>query len=122
MTDTIEVWRDTDSSLDDGTLVESTVAGTRIYNGKARVRPTRGPREQPVSEGVMSMRDADFLVPIDATIPMINDEVYVALSTDPGLQGTWFRVTDVRVFSQQAARGFSGVQAQPSKRWRLGVA
>jgi len=117
MVDAIELWRGTSSEYDPSTLVESPIAGSRIYSGKARIRPTSGPREQSVAEGVIAMRDAEVLLPVNAPLPRIDDEIYVKRSYDEALTGTWFRVTDVTVFSQQASRRCSAIQAQPSREW-----
>jgi hypothetical protein len=117
MVDVVELWRGTTSDYDDATLIESPVAGTKLYDGKARIRPTSGPREQAVAEGVIVMRDAEILFPIDAPLPRIDDELRVQSSPDDALVGTWFRITDVTVFSQQASRRCSAIQAQPSRDW-----
>ena len=117
MVDEIQIWRDPDKDYESNTLIASFSGGTLLYDGKARIRPTRGPREQAINEGVIVLRDADFLIPISAATPWRDDEVFVASSEDPALVGTWFRITDVRAFSQQAARGFSGLQGQPSRLW-----
>ena len=117
MVDEIEIWRDPQQTYDSDTLIASFTGGNLVYEGKGRVRPTRGPREQAISEGVIALRDADFLIPINATTPRRDDEVFVKSSEDPSLEGTWFRITDVRAFSQQAARGFSALQGQPSRLW-----
>ena len=121
MVDTVEVWRGSSSEFDDVTHIEDPVDGTKIWEGPARVRPTSGPREQAISEGVLTMRDADILYPLTAQMLRRDDEVFVKTSDDPELQGTWFRVTDVRAFSQQAARKASMIQAQPSRLWPLGT-
>lgn len=117
MVDTLEIWRAPDDDYNDGTLVSSRSGGTKVYDGKGRVRPTTGPRELAVSEGVIVLRDAEFLIPITAALPWRDDEVFVRDSEDSALVGTWFRITNVRVFSQQAARGFSGLAGQPSRLW-----
>jgi hypothetical protein len=117
MVDTVEVWRGSDSTHDEDTLVEAPVPGDEVYSGKARVRPTRGAREVAIGEGVISLRDADILFPIGTPLLRIDDEVKVVTSEDPALVGTWFRITDVRAFSQQASRSVSAVQAQPSRTW-----
>ena len=119
MVDELIIRRGSSSEHNDDTLRETYQEGDVVYQGKGRVRPTRGPREQAVSEGVIVMRDADFDIPIDAPLPRRDDEVYVSSSADSALEGMWFRITDVRVFSQQATRRFSGVQAQPSRLWPL---
>lgn len=119
MVDKLLIRRGSSSEHDDDTLKETYQPGETVYEGKGRIRPTRGPREMGVGEGVIVMRDADFDIPIDAPLPRRDDEVKVVSSSDDGLKGTWFRITDVRVFSQQAARRFSGVQAQPSRLWPL---
>lgn len=121
MVDTLLIRRGSSSTHDDTTLRDEYQPGDTIYQGKGRVRPTRGPREMGVAEGVITMRDADFDIPVDAPLPRRDDEVNVVASSDSALQGTWFRITDVRVFSQQAARKFSGVQAQPSRLWPEGA-
>lgn len=117
MVDTLLIRRGSSSEHDDTTLREEYLPGDTVYQGKGRVRPTSGPREMAISEGVISMRDADFDIPVDAPLPRRDDEVNVVASADSALEGTWFRITDVRVFSQQAAQRFSGVQAQPSRLW-----
>lgn len=116
MVDTVRVYRPSTSVLSDD-LTETNVPGALVWEGKARISPTQGPREQGVGEGVISMRDADFLIPHDAPLPWMDDEVEVVASADAALVGRWFRITDVRVFSQQAARRFSAIQAQPSRQW-----
>lgn len=117
MVDQIQIWRDPSQTYDSDTLIAFFSGGNMVYDGKGRIRPTRGPREQAINEGVIALRDADFLIPIDAATPRRDDEVFVVDSEDPALVGTWFRITDVRAFSQQAARGFSALQGQPSRLW-----
>jgi hypothetical protein len=118
MTDEIEIWRPSSSIHDDETLLETHVPGVKVWEGPARIRPSSGPNEQPISEGVAVMRDADVLIPISAFLPWTDDEVLAKVSEDPALEGRWFRITDVRVFSQQAARKFSVLQQQPSRDWK----
>lgn len=119
MVDEIEIWRPPTAQLE-ADLTASTVADPAgpLIQTICRISPTRGPRQLPVGEGVMALRDADFLTPHDGPLPWVDDEVRVVTSADPMLQGRWFRITDVRVFSQQATRRFSAVQAQPSRQWR----
>jgi len=117
MVDTVRTWRGTTSDFNESTRVESPISGTQLYLGKARIRPTRGPREQPIADGVLTMRDADILLPIDAPQHQVDDEIYVESSQDQTLQGTWFRVTDARSFSQQGAMKLSAIQSQPSRLW-----
>ena len=119
MVDQLVIRRGSSSEHDNETLRDEYQPGSVIYSGKGRVRPTRGPREQAVSEGVIVMRDADFDIPVDASLPRRDDEVYVSASDDPSLEGTYFRISDVRLFSQQPARQFSGIAAQPSRLWPL---
>lgn len=116
MVDEIEIWSESSSQYDEATLRDEHMPGTLYWSGKARISPTTGPREQALAEGVLQMRDADILAPIDAN-PAVDDEVRVVSSADPALQGRWFRITDVRAFSQQASRRFSVVQAQKSRQW-----
>jgi len=115
--DTLELHRGSSTERDPSTGVESYVPGDTLWSGLARVRPTRGPREQGVGEGVVSMRDADFLFPLSAPLPWRDDAIKVVGSRDAKLVGLWFRITDVRMFSQQSARSCSGIQIQPSRLW-----
>lgn len=118
MVDTVTVYRDATRSHDNSTLAETlTSPGTVIYSGKARIRPTRGPREVAIGDGVIAMRDVDVLFPVTVDALRIDDEISVVSSDDPVLEGTWFRVTDVTAFSQRASRSVSAVQSQPSKDW-----
>jgi hypothetical protein len=117
MVDTAEVWSSPTSAHDDSTLIESPVPGTLLWTSPVRVTPTRGPREQPVGEGVMAMRDADLLFPWDSPEPIRDQEVKIVTSEDPNLAGRWFRITDVRAHSQQASRRVSAVQFQRSEQW-----
>jgi hypothetical protein len=117
MIDEIEVWDKPSSEHDDNTLVESHTSSQLLWESKARITPTRGPREQPVGEGVMVMREADILIPHDSPAPIRDQQVRVKSSADPSLVGRWFSITDVRASSQQAARRFSVVQHQRSEDW-----
>lgn len=117
MDDTIRVMRPSDSTLESD-LTETNVPGVQVYEGKARITPTRGPREASVGEGVMALRDADIIIPHDSPLVWRDDNVEVVTSADPALEGRSFRVTDVRVHSEQAARRFSCVQVQPSRQWQ----
>lgn len=116
MVDELAFWRPSSSELQED-LTETHVPGAKVWEGKCLLTPTEGPREQPVGEGIISMRDADAIIPIDAPTPRIDDEVEITASRDPELVGRWFRVTDVRVYSNQPARRLSMVQAQPSRNW-----
>lgn len=118
MVDEIELWTGStwDDDANDDLEVEH-LPGTMVWEGKARIRPTTGPREQAVGETVLALRDADINVPLDAPSPIVDMEVRVKTSEDSALQGRWFRVTDVRVFGQQASRKFSVVQFQRDKDW-----
>lgn len=118
LVDTLQVWRGDDSELNETTLSDEHVEGTKIWEGKGRIRPTRGPREVGVAEGVAAMRDADINFELDVPELRRDDEVLVVSSEDPSLQGTWFRLTDVRVFSQQPTRKASAIQIQASRLWR----
>jgi hypothetical protein len=115
MVDEIELWSPSSWSYDETTLKDEHTPGTKEWEGKARISPTQGPREQAVGDDIIVMRDADVLVPIGAPEPYRDQEVLVKASEDPALVGRWFRITDVRVFSQQAARRFSIVQSQKSR-------
>lgn len=118
MVDTVKVYRDPTRAHNDNTLVEAlTSAGTLVYEGKARIRPTRGAREIAIGEGVIALRDADILFPVTTSDLRMDDEVHVVTSQDPVLEGTWLRLTDVTAFSQRASRNVSAVQSQPSKDW-----
>lgn len=117
MTDEIEIWSPSSSEHDEDTLIESHIEGEKLYEGQARVRPTRGPREHAIEEGVLTLRDADIMIPISEFVPEKDQDVLVTSSEDAGLEGRWFKVTDVRVFSQQGARSFSAIQTQPSRLW-----
>lgn len=118
MVDTVKVYRDPTRAHDDDTLIEGlTSDGELVYEGKARVRPTRGARELAIGEGVIAMRDADILFPVDTSDLRRDDEVHVVTSQDPMLEGTWLRLTDVTAFSQRASRNVSAVQSQPSRDW-----
>lgn len=117
MTDEIELREASTFSHDDETLRESHTPGALVWTGKARIRPTRGPREQAVAEGVLAMRDADVLIPLEAPDPYRDQEVRVLSSQDPSLVDRWFIISDVRAFSQQSARSFSVLQHQRSRLW-----
>jgi hypothetical protein len=118
LVDAIEIWRPSEHEELDDTLIGRQIKGEKVYEGKARLTPTRGPRELALpGEGVVVLRDTDVLIPYDGFAPWRDDEVYVTVSEDPEMQGRWLRITDVRIASQQAARRFSAVQAQPSKDW-----
>jgi hypothetical protein len=117
LVDTIEIWRPSTFEDTDDSLVGRRSAGEQVYTGAARLTPSRGPRELAVPEGVIKLRDTDVLIPFASPVPWIDDEVYVATSEDPEMEGRWLRITDVRVASQQAARRFSAIQAQPSRDW-----
>jgi hypothetical protein len=117
MVDQIELWSSSKSEFDDETMRETHIPGVKKGESKARISPTTGPREQPIGDSVIALRDADILLPIDFVEPSRDDEVLVVSSADPALVGRWFMVTDVRVFSQQAARRISVVQAQRSRNW-----
>jgi hypothetical protein len=117
LVDDVEFWRPSSTEFDDDTLREELVEGQQVWEGKGRVRPTSGPREAAIAEGVIALRDADILIPVGAFIPRRDDEVYVSSSQNPKVAGRWFRVTDVRAASQEAATRCSAIQAQPSERW-----
>lgn len=121
MTDEIELREPSVFAHDDDTLREEHTPGAVVWTGKARIRPTRGPSEAAVAEGVLALRDADINLPLDAPDPYRDQEVRVVTSQDASLQNRWFRITDVRVFSQQATRQISVVQHQRSRLWPGGA-
>lgn len=118
MIDRVELWNPSSSTHDDETLIEEHEAGEKIWGpGPARIRPTSGPREQAVGDTVLALRDADILLPLTVPLPWVEQEIKVVKSRDTALVGRWFRITDVRVFSQQPARLVSVVQHQRSPDW-----
>lgn len=117
MVDEVEFWSPSTWSDTDDDLESEHQAGEQLWSGIGRIRPTTGPREQPVADTVLALRDADINVPLSAPEPFVDMEVRVAASGDPALTGRWFRVTDVRVFGQQASRKFSVVQFQRDRDW-----
>lgn len=115
MRDEIELWSPSTSSHDDLTLLEEHTDGTKEWEGVARISPTRGPREMSIGDAVIALRDADVLIPHSAPSPYKDQEIYIKASLDPELVGRWGKVTDARVFSQQAARKFSITMTQKSR-------
>lgn len=121
MVDTLEFWSPSTWDDADDDLESEHSPGVLLWEGKGRVRPTKGPREQAVGDSVLALRDADVNVPLDAPEPYVDMEVRVVTSDDPALVGRWLRVTDVRVFGQQATRKFSVIQFQRDKDWNPGA-
>lgn len=102
-------------NFDEDTGVSAYGGETVIYTGVCRFKPTSGPRETTVGERVVTMRDTDLLLPHDAP-DVERDDLVEATSTEDGLlDGRQFKVTDVRVASQQAFRRLSMLQIQPSR-------
>jgi hypothetical protein len=122
MVDVIEVYDISDSEesvFDPVTLTSSPKQGDLVYDGPARVRPTRGPKEMAVGESVIVMRDADFSLPWNAPAVQRDQMIRVKSTEDPELQGRWFRITDATLAGQSATRKCSGVQVQPSRLWKV---
>ena len=119
MSDEILILRGSTSSSNETTLIESSIAGSTIYQGPCRISPSRGPREISLGNDVIVMRDADFLLPFDAALPHRDDEVNVLASYLSTMVGMWYRITDVRIHSHQATLKFSAIQGQPSRDWKF---
>ena len=117
MLDRIKIERPTDGSLDPDTNIHSTGTLSVIYTGKARLSPTRGPREMPVGEEVLAMRDTDCYIPKFAASPRRDDLITVLDTTDGQNIGRVFRVTDVRVGTVTASKQMSCVQVEESDTW-----
>ena len=126
MVDRVAIYRRGDMEIDSTTNISQPTLGEKIYEGQARIRPTRGPREKDIGEGVMVHRDADVNIPHDATLPYRDDYIQVLDSEDTPLVGQWLRILDVRLFSQQMMRQMSVTMDQPSRlhddehRWEVG--
>lgn len=118
MVDTVTITRPTAGSFDANTGRHTTGTLSTIYTGKARLAPTRGPREMALGEEIVAMRDTDCYIPIGSPAPRRDDLITVNTSRDPQNVGRVFRITDVRVGSYTASRQLSAVQMEPSETWQ----
>lgn len=78
------------------TGVESNTAGSSVYAGKCRVRPSAFPQLANAGEGVQTQRLYDVWLPYDIVDVDLDHIVTVTASDDPYLVGRDLRVTDVQ--------------------------
>lgn len=118
MTATVEIVRMSEPYLDINTGNLTAMEQFTIYRGKARVYGVSGPVTMNMGEEPQYFSSTYVSIPLDATMPRVDDVIEVLTHHDWTVVGRTFRVMDVESGGQYpAVRRMQVTGVQNSKQW-----